>query len=291
MKPANKTNANLFHYKFADQQMINFSIHSHHLTPKPIFDMHLPPELGVVLSGRMARYTSGVYTELPRGGVWWAGMLEPHGRQALEENSKVAVFIIKTDFFFQTDIPNVDNRIWQAPFNTSVEHRPLLIYEDFAVLIERLEHLLTISKDDAVKAAQVQLTLLEIILHMNRIGSFNTSECSSANDIWRLRPAFDLIYKSSHPVDIGEAAKLCKMSPSKFSQLFAQVTSLSFSKFSLRHRINQVAHELKINNNSLDELSEKWGFANKSHLVHRFKEYYNVTPSAYRSRQDKFQLT
>ncbi len=277
-------NLPLSHYQFSDDRMIIFGSHSHRLIPKPIFDMHLPPELGIVLNGKMARFSGSVRTELPRGGVWLGGILEPHGRQALEENSKVAVFIISTDFFQQTIIPGIDTHVWQAPFNTAPERRPLLINEEFALLAERLISILDKGGDSAQKSGQIQLTLLEIILQMHRLGKYDDCASSAVSDLGRLRPALDLIYRSSKSVETAEAAKLCKLSPSRFNQLFIQATRLSFSKFSLRHRLSKVALDLQKGTDSLDELAEKWGFANKSHLVHRFGEHYNTTPMLYRKR-------
>lgn len=272
----------MYHYQFTDEKTIIFSSHSHPLIPKPVFDMHLPPELGVVLSGKMARFSGNVRTELPRGGVWVGGILEPHGRQAIEDNSKVAVFIISTDFFHQTVIPGIETHIWQAPFNTVPERRPLLVDEEFALLAERLIAILDKGDDTVKNSGQIQLTLLEIILHMHRLGKFDECASSTVSDFGRLRPALELIYRSSKPVDTADAAKLCKLSPSRFNQLFIQATRLSYSKFSLRHRLSQVARDLKKGTDSLDELAEKWGFANKSHLVHRFREHYNSTPILYR---------
>jgi AraC-like DNA-binding protein len=275
-------NASLRHYQFSNERTVIFQSHSHGLIPEPIFDMHLPVELGVVLSGRMARFSGSIRNELPRGGIWIGGILEPHGRQALEENSKVAVFIISTDFFHHTVIPGVDSHVWQVPFNTAPQRRPLLVDEEFALLAERLMAILDKEENPDQCTGQVQLTLLEIILHIHRLAKFEDCEYSNVSDFARLRPALELIYRSSKPVGTEEAARLCKLSASRFNQLFIQATRLSFSRFSLRHRLSQVAHDLKNGTNSLDELAEKWGFANKSHLVHRFKEHYNTTPMQYR---------
>ncbi len=276
-------NPSLRHYHFLNENKVIFQANSHKLVPEPIFDMHLPLELGVVLSGKMARYNDGIYTELPRGGIWLAGILEPHGRQALIADSKVAVFIISADFFYETVIPGVDNFLWQSPFNTPAKDRPLLINEEFACLAERLSGIL--NKDDSheLHAAQTQITLLEIILHMHRLGSFKVAENAMVTDLGRLRPAFEFIYRSSEQIGPEDAARLCKLSLSRFSQLFVKATGLSFSKFSLRYRLSRVAQELKNNTNSLDALADEWGFSDKSHLVHRFKECYNVTPSMYRN--------
>lgn len=275
-------NSSLYRYEFSNAQMVIFEAHSHPLIPKPIFDMHLPPELGVVLSGKMARYNDGIRTELPRGGVWLANSLELHGRQAIEENSSVAVFTISTDFFHNMVIPGVDNHLWQSPFNTAAALRPLLIDEEFAVLAERLIAALNAGVSQEILSAKTQLTLLEIMVHINQVGKFKTAGGMNVTDFGRLRPALELIYRSARPVETAEAAKLCKLSLSRFSQLFLQATGLSFRQFLLRHRLSQVAHDLKNANSSLDELAEKWGFANKSHLLNRFKEHYNTTPNLYR---------
>lgn len=268
-------------YQFSDEKMVIFSTSYHHRIPEPIFDMHLPAELGVVLSGNMARFSGSVRTELPRGGVWTEGILEPHGRQALEDNTQIAVFIISTDFFHTTVIPGIDNHVWQAPFSTVPERRPLLIDERFAHLAEWLIGVLDNSGDSVQLTGQIQLTLLEILLHMHRLGKYDDSSSVTVSEFGCLRPALDLIYRSPKIIETKEAAKLCKLSLSRFNQLFTQATGLSFSKFSLRHRLSKVAFDLKKGTNSLDELAEKWGFANKSHLVHRFKEHYNTTPYIY----------
>lgn len=280
-------NSPLRRYEFENDQMVLFESHSHPLIPKPIFDMHLPPELGVVLSGKMARYTDGIRTELPRGGVWLANSLELHGRQAIEKNSRVAVFTISTDFFHNMVIPGVDNHFWQTPFNTPAALRPLLIDETFASLAERLISSLAAGGSQEILSAKIQLTLLEIILHVNQLGKFKTEGCTDVTDFGRLRPALDLIYRLNHPAGTAAAAKLCKLSVSRFSQLFLQATGMSFRKFSLRHRLSQVAHDLKSEHSSLDELADKWGFATKSHLLNRFKEHYNITPNLYRKSSSR----
>ncbi len=280
----NNKNAILCHYKFSNQKPIIFGVHEHNLTPDAVFDMHLSPEVGVVLNGRMARYSGDSYSELTRGGIWTTGMLEPHGRQALEPGSKTAVFIISPDFFTNTNIPGVDNHVWQLPFNTPPQKRPILINEEFAVIIESL--LLDLTNSDfseLFKHAKTNFTLLEIILRVNQLGKFKPGKKNkAAGDFSRLQPALNLIFSSPQAINTEEAASLCKLSSSRFSQLFSAATGQSFSKFSLRHRLSQVAHELKATGLSLDELAEKWGFTDKSHLVHRFKEHYKLTPVAYR---------
>jgi len=273
----------LAHYNFSPKNSVIFHAHSHPLTPAPIFDMHLAPEIGVVLSGRMERHSDGVRQELPRGGVWIAGILESHGRHAIVENSKVAVFIINTEFLFKTIIPGIDRRLWQAPFNTPAKERPALINEEFAEIAERLIRKLEFESDESMQATLAQLTLLELLLNINRLARFNTKDASSVSDYTKLRPAIERIYKSSGPISTPEVAAICGLSESRFSQLFSRATGLSFSKFSLHYRLSQVAIELKTTTKSLDELAKQWSFTDKSHLAHRFKQHYNNTPTSYRA--------
>ncbi len=277
-----KAEAVLYHYKFSNKFPVIFDLHTHNLIPKAIFDMHLPPELGVVLSGKMARYSGDSYFELTRGGVWISGMLEPHGRQALEPGSQVAVFIISPDFFGNTALPGVDNHIWQLPFNTAPANRPLIINEELALIAENLLDFIENDIPETYKSAQINLTLYEILLKINMLGEFDSGKNRTNRDFRRLQPALQLIFNSRHAINTDEAARLCKISTSLFSRLFIEATGLSFRNFSLRHRLSQVAHDLKSTSLSLDELADKWGFSNKSHLLHRFKEHYQLTPASYR---------
>ncbi len=285
-KTMNVPGPSLQYYQFPYDNKVLFHTYTHKLVSEPVLDMHLPLELGVVLSGKMARYNDGVYSELPRGGVWWAGILEPHGRKTLIPDSVVAVFIISSDFFHENFIPGMDKSLCQSPFNTPIKDRPLLIDEEFVRLVERLRKMSNNFKSPQIYAAQVQITLLEIILHMHRLGSFKVAKNTKINDWGQLEPAFKFIYQSSEPVSTEYASRLCKLSLSRFTQLFAKATGLSFSKFSLRYRLSRVAQELKNGVSSLDELAEEWGFTDKSHLVHRFKEHYNVTPNIYRNHHN-----
>lgn len=274
----------LVRYDFSGKSPIIFSCVSHSPMPKPIFDMHLSFELGVVISGTMVRYSDELRFELPRGGVWLTGMLEPHGRNSLAPDCKVAVFIISPDFFSTTVISHTNSRIWEKPFNTSPDARPLLVDEKFALLAENLLELLETDSSSELKEAQIQLSLLEIILHVNRMGTFEAGNESAPTDLRRLQPAFELIFNASQPVSTPEAAALCKLSSSVFAQLFIQATGQPFRKFSLRYRLSQVAAELKNSDLSLDELAVKWGFTDKSHLANRFKENYKITPTHYRNQ-------
>jgi AraC-like DNA-binding protein len=284
MTNQNRRIPSLRHYQFSEDCPVLFHHHSHGLIPEPIHDMHVAPELGVVLSGRMRRFSSGVQTELPRGGVWMAGVLEPHGRQAIVDGSSVAVFIFRPDFLFRASNLGGNLQALQAPFCTPAAERPTLIDEQFACLAERLIAVKTADSDAERTTAQISLTLLDIILHVSRLGNYRSVRPATLEALQRLQPAFELADDARQRVHTTEAAARCGLSVSRFTQLFTQATGQSFRQYSLRYRLSRVAGELKTSSVLLDELAQRWGFANKSHLVRRFREHYGVTPAVYRGR-------
>lgn len=283
----NKPSPLLSHYRFPEGQLVLFESNWQAPSPTPSFGMHLPAEVGVVLSGRVNRYANGTRQQLPRGGLWITGSLEPHGYQGVRTRSRTAVFIIRPEFLFNLHIPGVQNNFWHTPLNTHPDDRPLLIDEEFARLAEQLIAAGGHGNRPTLHAAQIQMTLLNILLLANQLGSYKTVECSPMDAFERLRPAIELLDRSRHPIATAEAARLCRLSPSRFAQLCTQATGMSFSRYSLRYRLDQVAYDLRTSDILLDELADKWGFCDKSHLATRFKEHYNATPGAYRKRERK----
>ena len=72
------------------------------------------------------------------------------------------------------------------------------------------------------------------------------------------------------------------MNRNLFSRKFREVMGIGFPDFMLRHRLNGAASDLTATSLSIDEIALKWGFTDKSHLHHRFRELYNRTPGDYR---------
>jgi AraC-like DNA-binding protein len=283
MPDANRPVAALRHYGFTDDRPVRFNTKAHSLTDAPIYDMHVAPEIGVVLSGRVERYTSGIRSELPRGGLWIAGPLEPHGRQAMVPDSDIAVFIFSPDFLHRTAVPGVGNALLRLPFTTPAADRQVLVDETFARLCEQLIADLASEDNAAQAAARISLTLLNMILHASRLENFTGTESAApATAYQRLGPALDLVDADPQRVVTADAARACNLSVSRFTQLFRSATGQSFRQYSLRYRLSRVAEKLRTSEQGLDQLAEDWGFSDKSHLVHRFREHYSVTPDVYR---------
>ncbi len=84
-------------------------------------------------------------------------------------------------------------------------------------------------------------------------------------------------------VTIAELAAECQISRSQFFRAFLRTTGLTPHQWLSRTRIDQARHLLLCSNLSLNEISERCGFANQSHFTRTFARYFGVTPGAWRS--------
>jgi ligand-binding sensor protein/AraC-like DNA-binding protein len=110
--------------------------------------------------------------------------------------------------------------------------------------------------------------------------TYNNAETSVSNT---LKPAIEYIYKNkSENVTVEKMAKVCHISQSYFSRLFAKETGENFSNFSSRLKIEWAKNILEEKNMSINEISDELGFSETGYFIKVFKKYEGVTPAIYR---------
>ena len=106
------------------------------------------------------------------------------------------------------------------------------------------------------------------------------------NSFTRIRYALNKVWSSeTRPPSLSEAARMCSLSPSRFSELFRRTMGVSYGKFALRVRMSNAAKDLLSGRFSLDEIAQKWGFFDSAHFCHSFKSFYRVSPRQFVSRK------
>ena len=84
-------------------------------------------------------------------------------------------------------------------------------------------------------------------------------------------------------IKIQEVAKVAYQSETYFSHYFKNKFGLSFTDYLKQYRLRHAANLLVSSNKSIAEIGEKSGFSSITFFNRAFKDFYNLTPSQYRS--------
>ncbi|WP_415227565.1 helix-turn-helix domain-containing protein [Psychromonas sp.] len=84
--------------------------------------------------------------------------------------------------------------------------------------------------------------------------------------------------KSLSLQDLSNAVHL---SPSRVCHLFKDICGITYSCYMLCRKIEESERLLAVAKSSISSISYQIGFANPSHFCRTFKEYLNITPTAY----------
>lgn len=100
----------------------------------------------------------------------------------------------------------------------------------------------------------------------------------------RIRLAVDLMGSElSAAFFVGNLAKTCGLSPSRFAHLFRQQVGLSPQRFSERCRLNRAAELLRLGGMTVAEISAEVGFDTPFYFSNRFRKAYGKSPRAFAS--------
>lgn len=90
------------------------------------------------------------------------------------------------------------------------------------------------------------------------------------------------------PVTVEYLASLCALSPSRFFTKFKKATGYSPIAYKNKVLINHVAQSLLANKEkTVEEIADEYGFNSSVYLRRLFKEYFHVSPTAYKKTSTK----
>ena len=101
----------------------------------------------------------------------------------------------------------------------------------------------------------------------------------------KLQQIVDYIYANIYRnLSLEELARIVKLSPYHFGELFKQSTGKSPYQYVLQCRIEQSQQLLADGKLSLAEISQAVGFCDQSHFTKTFRRYVGLTPRQYRQQ-------
>jgi len=254
----------------------------------PRWDMHYGLEFGLVRAGKERRlFSDKSAMDAENGDVWFCGMWEPHGRKILNIPSEIIVLLVWPPFLARLHFPAVPDFCALAPFNAPPKLRPRTTARTRKMMIKFGQQLKQIVSDNTpYQKIHLRLVLQEILLciyeswpEANTWGRRAPSE-----EFAQINQALQLVFESRSFVSTSEAALACGMNRHKFSALFQSWMNISFSDFSLRHRLHQAAEQLQATADPIKAIAGQWGFANESHFYRIFLKHFGVLPGEYRRR-------
>lgn len=273
--------------ELSDQRTVTAGRYIQHQTQaKPAFSLHAGLEIGIVLSGCILRCWEGHRRLLQPGDVWFTGLFEPHGSAVRRAPCVQLNLAIWPDLLANLRLPELPDVDWLQPFLLPPARRPQIKAEARPRILAFARHMPTNWYDSTPEAmVRVRLHLIELLLLLRETSCAPPPRPQRARALYtQLAPAVQLALRSRTRILATDAAAACGMGTPTFQRRFQMLMGLSFSRFSLRHRVSGVADDLLAGNAPLKSLAADWGFTDSSHLVRVFVEHYRCTPSAYRNQ-------
>jgi AraC family transcriptional regulator len=108
---------------------------------------------------------------------------------------------------------------------------------------------------------------------------------NKSNEIYRSRINKVIDYVNNNlnkSISLEELASVAFFSPFHFHRIFVAVTGETVNNFTNRIRNEKAARLLRFSKKSISEISIECGFSSASTLSRLFKQYFEISPSAYR---------
>lgn len=261
-------------------------LNQHNSLDDSTFDMHYPVEMGIVLQGKMCRHYRDWSLNIVPGEVWLTGIWEPHGYQILEIPCKVLVLLIWPQLLANSFFPETGLFDWLAPFKASPPARPQIPAEQRQYALNLAERTASgLLQENRYQKLKFHLSLMELLVVLVENWESQIQERLIPKESYKkISHAVETVLASKSFLPVEEVACQCGLSRNIFSKLFKNVMGISFAKFSMSYRLREAANQLICSTASLKEIADEWGFSDKSHLTHRFKEHFGCSPNEYRQQ-------
>jgi AraC-like DNA-binding protein len=262
--------------------------HWHTYAGPPAISIHAGLEVGIVLAGREELQLDGWRIPGDPGDVWLCAMSEPHTYRVLAPNTVNVVLIFLPAFLGEEMLGEMP---WLTLFAVRPASRPKVTTTEIRRIVmdiaQELQREIERKRDGWQSA--VRLDLLRLLFYLSRGWQYPSSPRGRgrgyAGNLSRIMPALTLMHeRTPELVSREEAAEACGLGRSRFTMLFHETMGVSFKTFRKRARIAFAANMLLATDLPLENVAERAGFADSSHLHHSFVQEYQCTPGEYRQQ-------
>lgn len=122
------------------------------------------------------------------------------------------------------------------------------------------------------------LALISNSIHRNRreIGSADKNAAMISGLISRFKMTPNL------KISVKDCAKMCKLSQSRFTHIFKEITGSSPQQYIIKTKIDRAKELMAFTDKNISEIAEAVGFTDQNYFSRIFKKSVGVTPTQYR---------
>ena len=152
-------------------------------------------------------------------------------------------------------------------------------------LLNRIVQIYTENHQDRNFMIDLAISELTVRLLRHQTRDFIIAHCENNPESNGLSAALANIHNNlAKPLDIDSLCKIACMSRTKFFHQFKLNLGCSPAAYQFQLRLNKAAQAIK-SGQQITQVCFDLGFANASHFSRCFKQFYGLSPSAYKARQ------
>lgn len=250
--------------------------------PRMVGDVHLDPQLFIILSGEAEFYLDRKTFTGGQGDVFISNFWEPHAFRT--KAGKLAFIVVTFSVFSLGSVSPFSDFDWLLFQKQPVSKRKLVFPPNKKKEILHLARkLIELEKKKSSGWQSMQWIVIHEIMFL-----INSHYISASFPIRQKRseiPILPILKKirqdPGRDISLAEASAICSMSRSAFCQTFKNIMNESFARFIMRSRIGYSCMLLRSQKFTIKEVAEQCGFKNLTHFYHVFKKIRKSTPTEF----------
>lgn len=244
-------------------------------------DVHLDPQLFIILSGEVDFYLDRDTFTGRKGDVFISNFWEPHAFRNKTGNLSFVVVTFSV-FSLGTASPFSDFD-WLSFLKQPVSKRKLVFpANEKKEILHFARKLVELEEKKPCGYQSLQWIVIHEIMFLINSRYISSGHLPQKRSEIPILPVLKKIRQNpGKDISLAEAASVCSMSRSAFCQTFKDIMNESFARFIMRSRIGYSCMLLRSRKYPIKEISEQCGFKNITHFYHVFKKIRKSTPTEF----------
>lgn len=251
-------------------------------------DVHLDPQLFIVLSGEVEFYLDRNFFTGRQGDTFISKFWEPHAFRTKAEN--LSFLVVTFSVFSLGAASPFSDFDWLLFLKQPVSKRKFIFPANKRKEILHLARkLIELEEKKPCGFQSMQWMLIHELMFL-----INSQYISASDPMPQKRseiPILPILKKirqnPGNDISLAEATAICSMSRSAFCQTFKDIMDESFARFVMRSRIGYSCILLRSQKYTVKEIAEQCGFKNITHFYHVFKKIRKCTPVEFMGKTEK----